>query len=240
MRSTDQGAVREVIDGRTIWRKRYGGEERRLLKWLLRQLCVLLRTPALRPVRSQTAAGKCRTERQQIERLASLGMPVPDAVATSTVEICLSDLGPSLAQVCRSAPDVSHAESLVRAGFDALLDLHRRGGNLSQAFARNMTWQDGRVGFIDLEEDPLTVMDLHQAQARDVLFYVSSSARFMSTHPQRYADLLLAHLSCESAAVREEVQRTAHRLRWVSPLARLGGMRAQALAVALESLRQAG
>ncbi|MEZ5463902.1 MAG: hypothetical protein R3F22_01485 [Lysobacteraceae bacterium] len=233
-----QQPVRELIDGQFVWRKRYAGEQRRLFKWLLRGLCAVLGIPALRPVRSQTAVERCRTERLQIERLAALGVPVPQLVGSSDSENCLSDLGASLTQACREAGDAPAREALIRAGLDALLDLHRRGGNLSQAFARNMTWQDGRVGFIDLEEDPLTVMTLHEAQARDVLFYVSSSARFMPEAPGRYGELLLAHLSHETAPVRDEVLRTASRLRWVSALARLGGERAHALAMALERLRE--
>ena len=231
-------ASRDVIDGKTIWRKRHGREERRFLKWLLRQHCRILRVPALLPAYSQSAAEKCRTELAQIHRLAELGVLVPEVVFSGEGELGLSDIGPTLAQLCRATTDINERERLIRLGFDAILDLHQRGGNVSQAFARNMTLCGKRVGFIDLEEDPLTVMTLPAAQARDVLFYVSATARFLVSEPQRYAELLAGHLAQAEAPVRDEIVRAARRLSWVCPVAGLCGARGRALRMALSQLRR--
>jgi hypothetical protein len=115
-----------------------------------------------------------------------------------------------------------------------LRDLHARGGCVSQAFARNLTVAADGIGFIDLEQDPLTVMPLVSAQARDLLFFVHSTARFLP--PPAYRALLEANLREEAADVVEEVHRVAQRLAWLAPLTRFGGSRAHAVGNAVRVL----
>jgi hypothetical protein len=232
--------VRRVeADGRVAWRKTYsdGGTRRRIavLRWLARRLGAnaLLAPIPLGP------AEACRTEQAMIRRLAAWGANVPEILHAGEAELLLGDLGPTLSQTCRDETNPRARAALVALGLSALLDLHRRGGYLSQAFARNMTLRDGRVGFIDLEEDPGTMMSRAAAQARDVLFYAHSTARFLADQPGVHAGLLSAHLAEELPAVRAEVAHTARRLAVLAPVCRWFGGRARAVAEALVSLRQA-
>jgi hypothetical protein len=99
------------------------------------------------------------------------------------------------------------------------------GGHASQAFARNLTWDGERVGFIDLEEDPATVMPPVAAQARDLLLYVQSSARVFEREEAAFREALAEALAEEPAAVRAEAVRTARALGGLVRIAlRLGGM----------------
>ena len=164
---------------------------------------------------------------------------MPPLLAVGDRELLLGDLGPTLAMVCRAEPDAGKRRDLVQLGLDALAAVHARGGYLSQAFARNMTMRDGRIGFIDLEEDPGTMMSLPAAQARDVLFYAHSTARFLSGQKGEHVRLLQAHLARETPEVRAEVARVASRLCWLSPLACLFGRRSRDVAEALTSLARA-
>lgn len=230
---------RESWQGQVAWRKTYaeGGHRRRIaaLRWIARRLGAnaLLAPMPLSP------ALACRTEQSMINRLAALGANVPPVLAVGDRELLLGDLGPTLAVVCRAEPDDDKRRHLVQLGLDALADLHARGGYLSQAFARNLTVRDGRVGFIDLEEDPRTTMSLPAAQARDVLFYAHSTARFLAGQPGEHARLLQAHLARETPEVRAEVARTASALCWLSPIACLFGRRSRDVAEALASLARA-
>lgn len=232
--------VRRVeAEGRVAWRKTYsdGGTRRRIaaLRWVARRLGAnaLLAPIPLGP------AEACRTEQAMIRRLAALGAHVPTILHAGETELLLGDLGPTLSQTCRDETNPAERVRLVALGLSALLDLHRAGGYLSQAFARNMTIRDGRIGFIDLEEDPATIMPLAAAQARDVLFYAHSTARFLADQPGTHAGLLAAHLAQESPAVRADVAHTARRLAVLAPVARWFGARARAVAEALVSLRLA-
>jgi hypothetical protein len=235
-----QTQVQRVADpGRIAWRKTYsdGGRRRRIavLRWVARRLGAnALLAPI--PLSPELA---CRTEQAMIRRLATLGARVPQILEIGDRELLLSDLGATLAETCRREPDPARRRDLVSQGLDALHDLHRRGGYLSQAFARNLTIDAQGIGFIDLEEDPATMMSLAAAQARDVLFYAHSTARFLTDLPGEHARLLAAHLGRESDETRREVSRTARKLAWLAPLARPFGARARAVGEALRSLRAA-
>jgi tRNA A-37 threonylcarbamoyl transferase component Bud32 len=225
--------------GRTAWRKTYaeGGVPVRLAA--LRGVAKLLGIPPLIAPRAQGPDEACRTEQAMIRRLAALGAHVPLVLSASPRELLLSDLGPTLASTCRGERDADTRRALVAAGLEALATLHANGGYVSQAFARNMTWRDGRIGFIDLEEDPATAMPLPAAQARDVLFYAHSTARFLADAPGVHASLLATHLRREAQPVRAHVALAARRLSWLGPLARPFGERSRAVADALRSLRDA-
>lgn len=59
--------------------------------------------------------------------------------------------------------------------------LHQKGFCLSQGFSRNIVAAEGRVFFIDFEENPLDYLDLDQAKARDWIFFLLSTIwRFKS------------------------------------------------------------
>ena len=63
-----------------------------------------------------------------------------------------------------------------RDGLDAIAEVHARGEYLSHAFARNFIAERGAgLAMIDFEVDPLEVLSLHQAQARDWLAYLHST-----------------------------------------------------------------
>lgn len=80
------------------------------------------------------------------------------------------------------------------------------------------------------------MMSLPAAQARDVLFYAHSTARFLTDLPGEHARLLAEHLARESEQTRREVSRTARKLAWLAPIARPFGVRARAVGEALRSL----
>lgn len=223
-------------EGQRAWRKTYaeGGHRRRIaaLRWVARRLGA---NALLAPI-PLTAERACRTEQAMINRLAALGVRVPPLLQVGERELLLGDLGPTLAVVLRAEPDAGTRRDLVALGLGAIGEVHARGGYLSQAFARNLTLLDGRVGFIDLEEDPATTMSLASAQARDLLFYAHSTARFLAGQPGVHASLLRTHLQAVPGEVRAEVARTARALRWLVPAARLLGGRSREVADALDSL----
>lgn len=230
---------RESWQGQVAWRKTFadGGHRRRVaaLRWVARHLGAnALLAPI--PLSPELA---CRTEQAMINRLAALGANVPPLLAVGDRELLLGDLGPTLALACRTEPDAGKRYLMVQLGLDALAGLHASGGYLSQAFARNITLLDGRIGFIDLEQDPCTIMSLPAAQARDLLFYAHSTARFLCDLPGEHARLLHVHLARETPEMRREVARTASALSWLAPLALLFGRRSRDVAESLASLARA-
>lgn len=230
---------REQRGDHVVWIKCYSDSGRRKRMALLRRLARGLGANALLAPIPLSAEAACATERSMIGRLQALGVRVPTIVEFGERMLVLSDLGPTLASCCREAKTTGEVATLVTAGFAALADLHRRGGYLSQAFARNLTFSQGLVGFIDLEEDPVPMMSLVAAQARDTLFYVHSTARFLAGDRGCFQRLLDDHLQHESAQVRAEVFSSARRLSWLSRLTRPFGTRARGVGLAIEHLNRA-
>ncbi len=231
---------RVTLEGGGIaWRKTYGDSGRRwrmaALRWLARRLGL---NALLAPV-PLAAESACRTEFEMIQRLAGLGVRVPHVMQRNQTQLLLSNLGPTLGLLCKREPDLARRSEMLKRGFDALLELHARGAYVSQAVARNLTLDEQGVGFIDLEEDPLQMMSLAAAQARDALLWVQSSARFLADDPEQYARLLEEFLTAERSEVRAEILLTARRLRWLALPARLGGTRGRAFSQALTHLADA-
>jgi tRNA A-37 threonylcarbamoyl transferase component Bud32 len=218
------------VDGVRAWRKRYGYEPRRLRLGLLRRLVDALGIEPLRPPPVLPAAQARETEIRMLRQLSAIGCRVPALLAEEAEAIVIADLGKTLASACKAERNPDAREQLIRAGFDALGDLHARGGWLNQAFARNLTLSDGRIGFIDLDQDPATVMSAPAAQARDLLLYVYSTARFLAGDSARYARLLDSHLRRESSPVRGCVERAIIALAWLVPLAPVSGRELGAMA----------
>jgi hypothetical protein len=197
------------VDGVRAWRKRYGYEPRRLRLGLLRRLVDALGIEPLRPPPVLPAAMARETEIRMIRELSAIGCRVPALLAEEAEAIVIADLGRTLASACKAEKNPDERQRLIRAGFDAL---------------------GGRIGFIDLDQDPSTVMSTAAAQARDLLLYVYSTARFLAGDSARYAHLLDTHLRRESPAVRDCVERAIVALAWLAPLARVSGRELGAMA----------
>ena len=227
---------RLVEGGVVLWRKRHADQGRRFRTWCLNLAARGLGIAALAAPAPLRAAEACATEARMIERLRGQGARVPEILMRGPRELLLSDLGPTLAMACRAAREPSERAALVEAGFAALAALHANGGCASQAFARNMTWQDGAVGFIDLEQDPLTAMPLQAAQARDVVLFVYSTVRFLRDDLPAYRRLLRAHLAAEPEGVALLVSQCARRLAWLQPLLRALGRHGQPVTLPLRKL----
>ncbi len=202
---------RVEMNGRAAWRKRYADEGRHLRLKLFSTIVNWLGAPALLPCVPQTAEQAWRTEQSMIARLAAAKLRVPEILHSEPNCLVLSDMGMTLAGACRNAQGDEDRLSVIAAGFVELLRAHQAGVWLNQGFSRNLTYSDGHVGFIDLDQDPRTVMSLADAQARDLLFYVYSTARFVISS-ERYTAALAAHLRSESETVRRVFEVNARAL----------------------------
>jgi tRNA A-37 threonylcarbamoyl transferase component Bud32 len=194
-----------VVAGESAWCKRYGQQRQPVRLWLLRVLARVLKLDPILPPTEYVGIDAQHCEMQMIAKLQRLGVRVPRVLSADEGELVLSDLGPTLSALCKNEADPHRRYMMVKAGFDALTDLHRRGGYLNQAFARNMTlqWMDGRpqIGFIDFEQDPAEVMSMDAAQARDLLLYSYSTAYLLADDLDSFVELFQRHVRAESDLV---------------------------------------
>ncbi|NYZ64024.1 serine/threonine protein phosphatase [Luteimonas deserti] len=182
-----------TVSGREAWLKAYvDGDSRRFSLGLLDAIARGLDIDALRPPPHPGGSAARRIEARRIAELAAAGVHVPRVLGEGETTLLLSDLGPTLAARLRDADgDAAHIDALVARAIEAIADAHRRGTYFGQLVPRNITIDDaGRVGFIDFEEDPLDVMSLPQAQARDWLLFAFGAAKYYDGRTGVLADML--------------------------------------------------
>jgi tRNA A-37 threonylcarbamoyl transferase component Bud32 len=141
---------------------------------ILSALSRLTGSPLLRAVPAPGGRQAQDTEIRRLHTLAGAGVPVPQVLHVSDAYFVMTRIeGASISSQIVSSPPL--ASVAIERGLDGLCKLHARGQYLSQAFARNILEHEGQLWFIDFEDDPLQVMDLEDAQARDLLAFMLSA-----------------------------------------------------------------
>lgn len=205
----------------TVWLKEYDPRVRRrraaLAAW--NALTHALGAPLLAAPHYAAAEARRRIELRRITALDAAGVRVPRVLAHGKRHLLLADLGPSLSRAIKACSTAMERERHIVAGLRAIAAAHAAGAYLGQPYPRNMTWDGTAVGFIDFEDDPRTIIDLPQCQARDWLLYCHGVARYFVDHPAHLGALLRDAASpVLDAAARRALARTAHRLRFLTRL----------------------
>ncbi|MCD9031068.1 serine/threonine protein phosphatase [Luteimonas sp. Y-2-2-4F] len=216
------------IAGETAWLKRYpSGGGRRLRLAALDCVARRLGLQPLRPPPHRSGADARAVEQRRIQQLQTAGVRVPEILGSGRDVLVLSDLGPTLSSRMREAADApARLDTLTGAAVGAIGAGHARGGYFGQPWPRNLTAGDAGIGFLDFEEDPLDVMLLADAQARDWVLFAYGAARYYGDRPQALAGMLHEALAQAPAEVAAAVGQVGERLR---PWARIaGGFRAKA------------
>jgi len=161
--------------------------------------------------------GASRSQAIEVMRLRALhgaGLPVPQVLHVAPDYFVMSYLGSRDMALALREQGV-RAWDLWVAAMEQLLRVHAQGQYLSQCFARNIIVSDRFHGLIDFEDDPLEVMTLVEAQARDWLIYLQSTLWNLGADPERLDAALRSVLGRESAPVRAVLRHAARRLGWL-------------------------
>lgn len=177
----------------------------------------LLQQPLLCAVPAYGGAAGQATEVRRLQALRAAGVNVPQVLHVATHWIALSHAGEtSVDALLQHQPEQQLA--VWEKTLAAILEVHRKGQMLSQAFARNMHHHDGQIIFIDFEDDPAEVLTLALAQARDWLLYLHSTAHLMHASASELAPRLLQWIAQDDAAVQAQVFSSARGLSWLRHL----------------------
>lgn len=188
--------------------------------WAHRTLNVFARLAGVPYLKAVPVHGGARSQAIEIERLQTLrqaGVAVPAVHHVATDYFVMAYLGSNdLARALREQGPGAYG--LWMAAMEHLLLVHSQGQYLSQCFARNIIVSTRFEGLIDFEDDPLEVMTLEQAQARDWLVYLQSTLWNLALEPDRLDAALRLVLERESEPVRAVLRHAARRLSWLRHL----------------------
>jgi tRNA A-37 threonylcarbamoyl transferase component Bud32 len=223
-----------VIDGQRAWLKQYGEGSRALALGALTFVSRRLGLDALRPPPHRGGDAARAIEARRLAELRSQDVNVPDVIGEGHAALVLSDNGRSLA-VCLREADEAARDALVSLALMAIAEAHGRGAYFGQPLPRNMTYDGHAIGFIDFEEDPLEVMDLAQAQARDWLMFGYGVAKYYDGRLDVLQRLLVEALGEARAPVLAHAHEVTGRLqklaRFVLKLGRSGRALAHSILV---------
>lgn len=188
--------------------------------WAHRALNLFARLAGVPYLKAVPVHGGARSQAIEVRRLQELhaaGVSVPQVHHVGPDYFVMSYLGSNdLARALREQG--AQAYGLWLAAMEHLLLVHARGQYLSQCFARNIIVSNRFEGLIDFEDDPLEVMTLEQAQARDWLIYLQSTLWNLALDQERLDAALRSVLERESAPVRAVLRHAAGRLGWLRHL----------------------
>jgi tRNA A-37 threonylcarbamoyl transferase component Bud32 len=223
--ASDRRIQRLELESGAVWIKRQGTENSSWWISLQAFLAKLLPYSFLKPSPLLKPAAMMAREIRRMERFAEKGFPVAEIVYASDTAIALGDVGPTVEVMLKGLKNASPAENdalLVKAT-EALGALHAAGLCHGRPHVRDFFLRDGRIGFMDFEEEPEAVMPLESAQARDLwLLFLIVATR--SVEQQKTCDEAFRLWRKQApAATVQELQRLVTVLARFLPLARLIG-----------------
>lgn len=221
------GRIERVpLSSHLVWIKRYGTEKPSVWRYLQAILSRIIPVDFLRPCACLTPREMAERETRRIGLFAEQGIAVPKVLYASNGAIMLTDAGITvqrrLGQLKGAGDPVAHDDLMVACAAE-LGRVHGRGLCHGRPYPRDMFFAGDRLGFMDFEEDPQTVMPLAVAQARDIwlLFLQIATGSCLGRETQNRAYDAWSREA--PAAARAELQRMIRFLGGFLFLARLIG-----------------
>ncbi|MFT5344072.1 MAG: hypothetical protein ACI9BH_003297, partial [Paracoccaceae bacterium] len=165
------------FEGAPAWIKRPEEQRSNIFSFLHRILSLFL-PAALQPTGARGGMSSLRDEAARLKTFKAAAVRVPDVLEITDDHIVLSDCGPQLRGVLQDTTDRQDRQALLEMAVRNLADLHAQGLTHGRPHLKDMTLLGGQIYLLDLEEDPLAVMQLGYAQARDIWLVLASSTEY--------------------------------------------------------------
>lgn len=181
----------------------------------------LLRLPLLKAVPQPGGEAAISNELNRITHLKANHIAVPAVISHDKQWLLIEDAGVSIIKELKSkSVTQQRRQELFAMCLSAIKEVHRKSQYLSQGFVRNMVLNPHtqEVVFIDFEDDPLEVMSLPDAQARDLLLFVESTARFFIEDQGFFQQQVHNFLDAHEPKMVSSLKQTVERLQWVTKM----------------------
>lgn len=183
-------------EGRTLWIKRPARPKARIWHHIQKLVAMVSDLPILRATVSDGGSHSLKMEAERLTQFKKSGFHVPDVLAVYDDIMVMTDAGAQLRAHLDQITDTETRTANLKSAVNALADLHKAGLAHGRPYVRDMTWDGKKVGFLDLEENPVLVMPLATAQARDLWIFLSAASRYARRPGEKmyYEDTLILQL----------------------------------------------
>jgi tRNA A-37 threonylcarbamoyl transferase component Bud32 len=199
--------------GQRIWIKQTVPPKARIWHTLQKLLAASLNRPFLRATVSEGGSKSLAMEAARLREFKAKGFHVPDVLGVYDNILVMTDAGPQLRAFLDQTLESEKRAFILKKAVQALAALHNAGLAHGRPYMRDMTWDGRHIGFLDLEEDPVLVMPIMSAQARDVWIFLSAASRYarLPGNKSDYDDALIADLfteykQCVDPAILDELR----------------------------------
>lgn len=165
-------------NGQRLWIKRRPFSKKKLAHRLQGVIASLFCLPIFYPTVSTGGAQSLFDEAERLNLFATRHMPVPRVMAVTPDFLITNDVGQQLHRYLQQLTQSEAVHLVLLSAVGLLNQLHREGLCHGRPSFGDMTIQDNVISLIDLEENPLEVMTLAEAQARDVWLFFLNAARY--------------------------------------------------------------
>jgi hypothetical protein len=182
---TDLMQSHTLANRERVWVRKAGARNSAWRYHLLKLAQQISGIHMLQPVPNLGGIPSLQTEAARLHALSIAGVQVPIILAQQPNALMISHIGEHNLEKEWKQHQYQPEILLQRwqLGLNAIEDVHKRKQYLSETFARNMIYvNQNSIGFIDFEDDPLSVMPLPACHARDWLCYLHSGARLMQDY----------------------------------------------------------
>lgn len=189
--------VRKIFwRGKTLWVKKATGDKSTAWHVSQRVLSFLLPLETLKSTVSKGGAEALLHETVRIEEFRKARFVVPEVVGLSERWLILEDMGTVIDTEIKTTPDMT-PEKLSAIGKEcavAIASLHKAGLCHGRCKLNDLVrLPDGRIGFIDFEENAANI-PLKARQAREFWLFSTSLARYLPMQQDLLKDAVAAYL----------------------------------------------
>jgi tRNA A-37 threonylcarbamoyl transferase component Bud32 len=200
-------------EGRLIWIKQYNESKVRTWHRIQRALTSLIPIGIFKTTVSDF--NSLTGEAIRLRKFREKNIPVPEVIYARPGLCAVYDVGGGFRDHLRQTDNPNERLSLLKQATLTLSMLHKAGLCHGRPLLKDMTWHNGVIHFIDLEEDPLQVMSLPQAQARDLWLFLNGCVPFASDGED---DLIQLYAIYAKHASPETTRELTRMVRWLKPI----------------------
>lgn len=213
----DERTLRASFNDEAVWVKYAAQKSHFTFRAVFNVLAAATGEPVFRPTHNPDPLGSLAVEADRLRYMGERGFFVPKLLKQERDHLVVSDVGTNVNSAMASNDNLAARRAIMEKVVDHLAEVHVRGEFHGRPVIKDLTIKNGVIGMIDLEQEPLKVMPLRDAQSRDIFLALITAGKHAKSDVGMFPQLLTRY---EQKAPAETVERLHHNLRLADLFAR--------------------